>query len=256
MITVSHYRWIVQSIMVFCFFVPKVFAQNQQEILNLISGRHRAAIESIRCVSCTVTIEEGADALHLSVQGQYWRSGDWIRIHEKHAKDNYLEDVLAKGATATSLVTNATASGSISGHSAFRLAAAELTARVNVWDSMLLDFEGNGFARVNIEEFLSLPSTRWHAERVREQGKELLYVNRTFDDPPLGETHLELWFDPEVNYLVRKQVRSCTKGSHSSRGVSEIEDFLEVSPGLYFPVKRRTKGYRDGKWVWTTHSAR
>ncbi|MFO0807891.1 MAG: hypothetical protein U0746_04640 [Gemmataceae bacterium] len=103
----------------------------------------------------------------------------------------------------------------------------------DVWLTALFTHFGMNGQVYSLDELLAGPHKLRSAAEVTVDGRQLTYL-----DIQTGEIRNELWFDPSVNYLVRK--RLVTDSSHGqSRGGAEVRGFTEVSPGLYFPSEVR-----------------
>jgi hypothetical protein len=63
-------------------------------------------------------------------------------------------------------------------------------------------------------------------------------------------TRFESSFDPSVNYLVRRRCMYWAgQDKHKRERLyeDEVKEFMEVAPGVYFPVHIETRRYRNGK---------
>ncbi|MFO0811184.1 MAG: hypothetical protein U0746_21350 [Gemmataceae bacterium] len=61
---------------------------------------------------------------------------------------------------------------------------------------------------------------------------------------------VRIWFDPAVNYLVRKRVNETT--DRKRRFEFEVTAFRECKPGVFFPEKVVTREFADNKLTGTT----
>jgi outer membrane lipoprotein-sorting protein len=187
------------------------------------------------------------------LRASYWRSGLSVRIHEEHLLDKHIEEILVKNGEGVSIGMSSAPGARPAHRVATRFSAADLHSMGDVWRNMLLSFPGRGLtSNIELGELLTMPSKRLQLKSIREGEKAFIRLERTYDDPVLGsECRMEIWFDPEVNYLARKKTTSSEKYGQSSRGVAEIDEFLEVSPGVFFPTKCTTTSYRNGEYFQT-----
>src|SRR5260370_20246510 len=68
-------------------------ADDQGDLLAMVRAGHRAARESIRSISATVSLEETFPQKEFIRSGKYWRSLDTVRVQEGHGgrtSDEYL----------------------------------------------------------------------------------------------------------------------------------------------------------------------
>ena len=75
----------------------------------------------------------------------------------------------------------------------------------DVWNCMLLNFPGPKNARLTLDQLLEKASG---TPKVTRLFNGEIFLNLTYDDPDDGEVRLQIWFDPNVNYLVRKMLRA------------------------------------------------
>src|SRR5262245_10200169 len=60
------------------------YQADDQQLLDRVVANHRAAVESIRTLTCKFTIEQGSDTLKPVLEGEYWRSPDAVRLSERY----------------------------------------------------------------------------------------------------------------------------------------------------------------------------
>jgi hypothetical protein len=79
---------------------------------------------------------------------------------------------------------------------------------------------------------------------VDQDGKQMIQLRLSHD-----MARLEIWFDPEVNCLIRKvRVDHHPKsGNPRLAGTREVTQFREVASGTYFPEQVLIRGYRDDR---------
>jgi hypothetical protein len=93
-------------------------------------------------------------------------------------------------------------------------------------------------------------------ERRTVDGRELYAVQLYFDpkDAQGAPWLVEVSFDPQVNYLIRKFMRETRSGAKfKSHGEEQVVKFAEVAPGLYFPERIEGRdNLGDGQHITTT----
>jgi len=79
-------------------------------------------------------------------------------------------------------------------------------------------------------------------ERRLDQGRDMVFVQISHD-----LSTLKMWFDPNVNYLLRKVVMSPKKSRDEGYVECEVIHFREYSPAVYFPEVIEHRTYREGR---------
>jgi len=113
-------------------------------------------------------------------------------------------------------------------------------------------FSGPKWAQLSFDELLEKPHKIHTVKRVTDGAREMIFVELS------NETaRLELWFDPAVNYLVRKKVSHALPppGSNADEqkgAESTVTRFKEVTPTLFFPEEMEVNGLTPDGRSWTT----
>lgn len=222
-------------------------AQSLQELEGLVRGGHRAAVESIRTLSVNVTVKQLLPKQEILAKGTYWRSLDVVRVQERAG--NISDDYVVKGSEIRQVGRIATGPGRTI-YAAQRRATTERLCRSDVWLLMNLSLAGPGGRICTIEQYLDLAKERPKFSRERAEGHDCIKVNMRFDDSGAAgqEVQTTLWFDPTLNYLVRKG--KWTFGSEGSYFIEQVNsDFIEPEPGIFFPIEQHTRVVKNGKDV-------
>ncbi|WP_171473609.1 hypothetical protein [Frigoriglobus tundricola] len=95
-----------------------------------------------------------------------------------------------------------------------------------MWQAALLSFYGSNGAWVSLDELLAGKHT---VDDVRRDGS-LVVLSLSH-----SQGHLEIRFDPTVNYCVRSVTFEGGQPGSKSRSLSAVKEFREINPGVFFP---------------------
>jgi hypothetical protein len=113
----------------------------------------------------------------------------------------------------------------------------------DVWALGLLSFFGPEFTWVSLDDLLAKPHQLRKVKRSQERDRVFFYLDLTHE-----KGRLELWFDPQVNFLVRRLVLTSNfPGAGEKRAENEVVRFKEVAPAIYFPEQVELQVYKDAK---------
>lgn len=104
----------------------------------------------------------------------------------------------------------------------------------DVWMFGLLTFAGPDNTLLSFEALLNRPHKIGTVRRESKEGTELIYVSLEHE-----LSCLEFWFDPQVDFLVRKHV--VIAKLQSIRSELEVMRFKEAAPGVFFPERVETR---------------
>jgi hypothetical protein len=79
-----------------------------------------------------------------------------------------------------------------------------------------------------------------NAERRRDGDREMVLIELAFDPPDDKSSTtwvVEVYFDPNANYLIRKTVYQGSGTRTTIRRIEEVLEFEEFASGLYFPKR-------------------
>jgi hypothetical protein len=181
-------------------------------------------------------------------QGEYWRSGSTVR--QRQASTNGVIDAVARDGVRRQLVAQRQAApGNWAGASI--TPTANSTLDVDAWHAGLFTFDYD--SDLTFDRLIGLPARVRDVKRVEVDGRQLYYVDVEAEITPVPRVtkkrRYEIWFDPEVNFLIRKRIEHSVSDNPATRGrpgrmESEVVAFQEVQPGLFFP-QRIESGYYD-----------
>ncbi len=217
--------------------------KDESTLLELVRGGHRAAAQSIHTFSCRFSGESiSASEGQFDTKGNYRRSADGIRISLQmkgpHGSE-HTDEILVRNGRVSGVYKQRNRSGKVWISGNITAGSSHLG---DVWWMALLKFWGAYDLPVPFDELLNQPCSVSQVKRVTREGKALLYVDLTH-----GTTRTELWFDPNVNYLVRKEVIHGTVDGKRNRNEKEVVRFKEVSPAIFFPEEVSARRYVDGQ---------
>lgn len=232
--------------------VPANSEAHAEELLETIQVGNRAALQSIRTFSCQVLVsnipaDSVASGAPNSLRGNYRRSGDSVRIeweqygifHDIVVKDFRFRTIVRGGGKTRAVI------GRLSGHA---------IGECDVWPLALLTFpDPETGVLVNFDDLLKGPARVSGVKRSSTNGREMVLV-----DLAHKYSNLQVWFDPTVNYLVRKRImRSVPQTSRQGKGRVEAEvlEFKEAAPATWFPVKVEMRHYLNDRLVLTRRAA-
>lgn len=205
----------------------------QQGLLEEVRTAHQSSIAYIRSCSCDVSITYEPVPAGGNESGKYWRSGETARCQceSKIGKD----DVLIQGDRL--LCLNTYPLGGRGYETSGTIIENKIPIKCDVWTYGLLTFFGREKFRVSFDELLTQPHEIHSVKRVQEDGRELVYVDLSH-----GRARLGIWFDQQVNHLVRKmQIETIGAKDEKLRSVQNVVSFKEAAPGIYFPERVETR---------------
>lgn len=232
-LAITHY--LLAGVLLTC--LPALSFADPSDLLETIREGHEAAIASIRTFYCEVSIRYDPISPAGNENGKYWRSGDQVRCQGESKTTK--SDVLVQGERYKCLSKYPFLQGEQ--ETAGVIGTTNVPICCDAWSYGLLTFYGRDRFRVSLTELLSQPHKLHAVRMVEENGQQLAYLDLTHD-----RARLEIWFDPQVNYLARK-VR-LHSGKSGSEKVTEqfISQFKEAAPGIFFPERIESNTVQDG----------
>ncbi len=206
-----------------------------ESLLKTLRLAHNAALDSIHTFSCAILVEGGKDSFKEVVHGKYWRSGNTIRAHEVYP-DGFVEEVLIQDSELKSIGTTLNVESGRASHAASRKAGSSAVFMCDVWEYMLCKVP-TPQGRKPLNDLLHVCSDSVEVEKLKEKGRHFIKLSCKFLDELGNPADLELWFDPSVNYLVRKMSLRYGQSAPRNRLICEVLAFSEAEPGIYFPEK-------------------
>lgn len=220
-----------------------------QELVDFVMQAHRASRELVRTTSCrvefqmTITNPRSNSTIRQSCSGNYWSSVDAIRLKVSDQnsnnplgdlpedldycwKDSVRKLVHRKPSSDGKKLVGAGRDGYENRY----------LHRCDAWARGLLVLNVPGTINCLSFERLVEKSTRLkRAEWYTIDGNKLAMIELVIPQPnsPGDSWDVQFYFDPSVNYLVRKEVYR--HGSYARE--QEVVQFKECAPGLYFPER-------------------
>ena len=179
------------------------------------------------------------------IVGQYWRSGNKVRIRENetpYGPRDMLQDHDRQQTTVhmpkSKLQTIDT--GIIAAEGAIYTPA-------DVWELALCSLPGPA---VTFSHLLDTGGKIESAHLSHEPGGELAYLDVSLESPP-KTLRCEIWADPSKNYLVRRVVSHVTMEGAAGKGrlEGEVTSFREVKPGVFFPESMELRIFHKGQEI-------
>lgn len=231
------------------------------ELVRLARDRNRAAIASIRTLSCRFTQEvvgelppevAAAAAVGWLVSGQFWRDGPTVRLRlvpktyppPLGIADPTTEDRLIRGGRTWVLKTRPDLQPPWSDLSVY---PSESVSDGQVWRYCLFTHRGRPDAGswksdgLTFDELLAGPYEVARAGRVTEDGRDSIHVELANPDERLG-----FWFDPEFNYLLWKTTTIPT-GNGGHRTERQVTEFVRSVDGAVLPVRIEQRRFERGR---------
>ena len=200
-----------------------VRGQYDENLLSVLRAGYSANGDAINTFSATMLVEEvnRSDKKRSKFfECQYWRTPKAIRYRESYFKGS-IEDGLQTATERKQVSKNL-----IPGQTGYRYGATREHPHTSmmagdVWASMLIEFPNGKGGQCDLERFLELAKKPPAVSKERLDGQDCIRLSMRYDDVRSGEVQLDAWFDPRVNYLVRKRVMVWGK----FRSESRIESF-------------------------------
>jgi hypothetical protein len=214
----------------------------ERELLELASASNRAAVESIRTLHSRYSYIESSRSQ--AREAEWWRSLDAIRYREQirslDRSETSVDAVLQKDRLyAVEKQTSPGYKPQVWG----RISAPSAFVDTLYWSALLKIYSVPRDGPVLFHELLSTRPDLLGVRRVQESARDLVHVDLVHPGVGGERCRDELWFDPQVNYLVRKQVRH----AGDTRAEHEVVRFKEAAPGIYFPEEVQSRVFRNGK---------
>jgi hypothetical protein len=219
-------------------------------LLSLVQKAHRASAESIRTLTCKIRVEEGRNKMETTATGEYWKSGDMIRVTELD-RSGATDDLLVKGGEVLVLSRTPGADDPRVAVAAGRRSIRDPLCRTDVWERALMVFPGRQAARLSLDDFVKLCENQVTVQHSASKGGPSIRLAGEFTDPGVADCKVEVEFDLNCNYLVTKLVTEREAGGVRTRVEKEALSLAEPLPGIFFADKIKTTVLVDGKQVAT-----
>ncbi|HZU37793.1 MAG TPA: DUF1573 domain-containing protein, partial [Gemmataceae bacterium] len=221
--------------------------QAGHDLLDLLQTAHDSITGAIHTLHCRFDSRTDNEHGHFEDRGEYWRSLDSIRLRDRGS--------FPGGRTGT--VVNMDDYAIIAGRLFIynmqvqgeqKVAGGSINPPTgtgpDVWRLALLSFADPHHAQVTLDELLRKAHKSRRVRRVERWGHAVLCLEVVTDENAL----IEVWFDPQYNYLARKMTTSADWGQGKLHGYDqEVGRFIEVRPGCYFPERVESRYTIEGR---------
>jgi hypothetical protein len=218
--------------------------EDRDQLIATARDGNRAAIASIATMECryerrpwaNTTPEQAAKHYALFSPGSFWRSGEVWRLLRP----------MGDGTTMDCVVRD--------GRGLFLRQGGPLGSRRQLVNETMGSVDGVGglmwqwlsfshwgpvpICYYPFHEILEHPHTIRRAERLSPEND--IHIELTH-----GNGRLEFWFDPKVNYLIRKRVM-VPAADKKYRWEDEVVDFAEPAPAVFVPIALEHRCFVDG----------
>jgi hypothetical protein len=224
-----------------------------QELLEFVRDAHRASREAIRTLACRVEFSGTLSAKHppqvQTCNGDFWYSHDAVR--GKYSEFDKEQDFLWKDSICQTVLRRSDGSKQLVG--AHRAAYANrYVCRCDPYVAGLLVLNLPGTIEyVPFEELVKESARLIEAKRTTVDGHKAIVIRLGFNKRPDFDATwiVEIQFDPEINYLVRRTTYIATNKNGQLWREAEVVQLREFSDGVFFPEKAVGRSGPDGK-VW------
>lgn len=232
--------------------------------LDRLAAANTAAVDSIRTIHCKVRVEDKSVRWGVT-SGEYWRAGDRIRL-EFMAKGNLNQAVIRDGVVRFQMKQDLSGDPGMKAfqsirdgmdgdrytwHGAIEKYNGGSQYPFDPWEYALCRLNDHGKAgNVTFADFARNHAKEFHAVRRDAVGSAPTEAVDFRLPGSIGTTH----FDPAANYMIRKS-GGASDPDDGTVGYTEIINFREYAPGVFFPeravVKRRNRGKDEADEVFT-----
>lgn len=238
---VEHPRaiWVGAIVSWLVLILPVVGGENGEQLVAAARDGSRAAISSITSMQCryerlpwaNTTPEQAFKHWGPYNQGRFWRSGDTYRLSKP----------MGDGSTLNSVVRNFNEGRVLclktGGPCPWPLLSIGPVSLVNgvggdMWQWLLFTHWGQTLVSYYpFHDILARPHVIRTAERLPPPANDI-HIELTHENG-----RLEFWFDPKVNYLIRKSVMVPAVDKPTTlRWENEVVEFAELAPAVFVPL--------------------
>lgn len=213
---------------------PILGGEDKKQLVATARDGNRAAILSITSMRCryerrswvNTTLEQANEYFPIFSPGRFWRSGDVYRLSNPRGDGTTLDGVVRNG---RELFLH---KGGPLPHPILGLVTLRPVDGVGgyMWQWLLFSHWGwNPPSHYPLYDILEHPHVIRMAERLPSPDGTI-HIELTHDGG-----RLEFWFDPKVNYLIRKGIM-IPAGDKTFRWENEVVEFLEGAPAVFVPI--------------------
>jgi len=232
---------------------PSAIAFADDALISVVRDGHRANRESIRSLTAKMTCENIVPNKGIQYQARYWRSGKVARVQEG-TEGSHTEDYGIKGGEIRRVGRSWTLGKKSPTTVAVREPATAFLGPCDVWREMLLELTGPDGGQLDMDRTLESADGPIKADRDTLDGRASIRLRYTRTYPSGGKTRLTQWHEIGRNYLISKLIVEYPDDS-SVKGIVNVTDFVELSPGILFPIRVQRDQYRNGEITYTMVAA-
>lgn len=217
-----------------------------EDLQELALSAHRAAVESIRSLSCTVSVYNGTNVEIAPPQsvGRYVRDGNAIRVSTT-IRNRFLEIVVKDGVNST-LNWSKSAKAGDKDAVVKRVYSHEPLGQHDAWVLALISLPaGKGQVRP-LSDLVREPANASTFTRVQEDGHTYVLAEVSVNEGP----KLKAYLDPLRNYMICR-LKNESKSGNGARADYDVKSFAESAPGVFFPTKMVVRYTMTEEWATT-----
>lgn len=215
-----------------------------EDLASQVREGHRAARESIRTLTATVTYETVHPTPGVIGKARYWRSGDVVRVQE--GLEGAASDDFLMKAGEIRQVARTWKDSKLERVVAARRGGDGLFCRFDAWRGMMIGMTGPNSGLLDLDAFLAVTDGPIRADLDTLDGRSCVRLRFSMTGATGWKASTSQWHDIGQNYLIRRRVVDYA-GSPAFRTIEQVVDFAEHHPGVVFPTGVRSEHYRGGK---------
>ena len=227
--------------------VPAAAAADD-DLIGRVRDGHRAARDSVRTLSATVTTTSEKDYPHKGImaQAKYWRSGNTAHIQQGR-EGSHTEDFLLREGEIRQVGRSWEAGKPSPTAVAYRSAGDTFLGPCDAWREMLIEISGPEGGQLTLDRTLDAAEGPVRADRDPLDGRDCIRLRYSRTYPTGAKENITQWHDVGRNYLICKMEVVYPNDASSMRSMLQVLDFIEPSPGVIFPVRVQREHFRKGE---------
>lgn len=238
------YKWIGFIVSWLLLPLPVLGGEAREQLVARARDGNRAAILSIRSMECRyervpwagTTLEQANKHFALYRPGEFWSSGDSYRLVKPHY-DGVTDEYVVRDGMGFFLRSGASLRNPILSFQSLRPVDG---VGGEIWEWLLFSHWAQTLVSFHpFHEILARPHSIHKAELLPAPANEI-YVKLAH-----ANGQLEFWFDPRVNYLIRKSVMVPAAGT-AVRWENAVVEFAEPAPSVFVPTIIEHRNLVDG----------
>lgn len=236
MIGHARFLWFAVFLSLLLLTPPILGGEDRAQLVATARDGNRAAIRSIATLRCkyerrpwaNTTLEQAKGYFHLFSPGRFWQAGDVYRQLNPRPDGTTL-DCIARNGRGLFLHK-----GGPLPHPKLAITTLSPVDGVgrDMWEWLLFSHWGWVHPGASFYPFYDILD---HSHVIRTAERLPPPDNTIHIDLTHAAGRLEFWFDPKVNYLIRKSVWIHAENK-TMRWEHEVVEFLEGAPGVFVPI--------------------